>query len=156
MKIDLPSQFVIDETVEDLLTERHKPSVWIESALKAKRSAGRLYFGTSSENLYVPFVLNKPSEEAFLVYPKSAEPPADLGKLKERVAFLEAQLESHRPYLQLFRFGAGSLFLAVLSILTWLLNGTGIPFHPVFAAGVVPAALGVIAMSFLIRPKPQK
>jgi hypothetical protein len=75
----------------------------------------------------------------------------ELRTLQERINFLEAQLTSQRPYLQLYRLGAGSLFVALLSIVVWLLTGTGIPFHPIFAAGVIPASLGVIAMAFLMR-----
>ena len=87
----------------------------------------------------------------------SHEPTVELRRLEEKVKFLEAQLHSQMPYLQLYRLGAGSLFVAIISIVIWLLTGTGIPFHPVFAAGVIPAALGVIAMAFLVRPaKPTK
>ncbi len=76
----------------------------------------------------------------------------ELCDLQEKVKFLEAQLESQMPHLQLYRLGAGSLFVAVISIIVWLMTGTGIPFHPIFAAGVIPASLGVIAIAFLIRP----
>ena len=82
----------------------------------------------------------------------SHESKADPRKLEEKVRFLEAQLESQRPYLQLYRLGAGSLFIAVLSIVIWLITGIGIPFHPIFALGVIPVAIGVIVMAFMIRP----
>lgn len=80
----------------------------------------------------------------------------ELRELRERIRFLEAQLESQSPYLQLYRLGAGGLFVAVISIVIWLLTGTGIPFHPLFAAGVIPASLGVIAMAFLVRTHKQQ
>ncbi len=82
---------------------------------------------------------------------KSGESDKEMRKLQERIQFLQSQLESQRPHLQLYRLGAGSLFVAVISLVVWLLTGTGIPFHPIFAAGVIPASLGVIAMGFLIR-----
>jgi hypothetical protein len=85
---------------------------------------------------------------------KFPDESAELRSLKEKACFLEAQLESQRPFLQLYRLGAGCLFVAIISIVIWLITGTGIPFHPIFAAGVIPAALGVIVMAFLIRPKP--
>jgi len=84
------------------------------------------------------------------------EPSVEVRQLKEEIKFLEAQLESQVPYLQLYRFGAGGLFVAIISIVVWLLTGTGIPFHPIFAAGVIPASVGVIVMAFLVRPKANK
>jgi hypothetical protein len=76
----------------------------------------------------------------------------EIRRLQERIHFLQSQLQSQKPHLRLYRFGAGSLFVAVISLVVWLLTGTGIPFHPIFAAGVIPASLGVIVMGFLIRP----
>jgi len=90
------------------------------------------------------------------IEPSSRE-TEELRRLEDKVKFLEAQLESYVPYLQLYRFGAAGLFIAIISVVIWLLTGTGFPFHPVFAAGVIPAALGVIAMAFLVRqPNPPK
>ena len=81
----------------------------------------------------------------------SAEVPDEIRALENRIRFLESQLEAQLPYRQLYRLGAGSLFVAVISVVIWLLTGTGIPFHPIFAAGVIPTSLGVIAMAFLVR-----
>jgi hypothetical protein len=80
----------------------------------------------------------------------------EVRKLEEKIKFLEAQLYAQNPHSQLYRFGAGSLFLAVISIIAWLLTGSGIPFHPLFAAGIIPASLGVITMAFLVRPTREK
>jgi hypothetical protein len=153
MRIDLPSQLVIDETVEDLLTKTYTPSLRIENVFKLKRHAGQLYFTAPPRTFQAA---TKPGTELMLIQAKKAEQLADVRRLRERIVFLETELESHRPYLQLFRLGAGSLFLSVISIVIWLVTGNGIPFHPVFAAGVTPAALGVIVMAFLIRPKSPK
>lgn len=75
----------------------------------------------------------------------------EVRKLRDKIKFLEAQLQSQKPYLQLYRLGAGSLFISIISIVVWLITGTGIPFHPIFAGGVIPVSLGVIAMAFLAR-----
>jgi hypothetical protein len=83
------------------------------------------------------------------------KPDGDMRKLEDRIKFLEAQLQSQKPYSQLYRLGAGSLFVSVISLLVWLLTGTGIPFHPIFAAGVVPVSICVIVMAFSVRPKKQ-
>jgi hypothetical protein len=78
---------------------------------------------------------------------------AEIRRLTERVRFLEAELRTDRPYLQLYRLGASSLLVSALSLMVWALTGIGIPFHPIFAGCVIPASLGVIAMAFLIRPR---
>lgn len=86
----------------------------------------------------------------------SVKGSAEVCALEDRIRFLESQLEAQLPYRQLYRLGAGSLFVAVISIVIWLLTGTGIPFHPIFAAGVIPTSLGVIAMAFLVRSDKSK
>jgi hypothetical protein len=73
-------------------------------------------------------------------------------ELAEKVHFLESQLQCDRPYLQLYRLGAGGLLGAVTSLVVWVITGIGIPFHPMFAAGVIPLSIAVIVMAFLIRP----
>ena len=83
--------------------------------------------------------------------PQPANNHVDAQVLQQRVRFLEAQLEADRPYLRLYRLGAGSLFVAILSLVVWLLTGAGMPFHPIFAAVVIPAAMGIIGMAFLLR-----
>src|ERR1035441_2634713 len=54
MKNSLPPQMNRDETVEQLLTERYKPSAqWLEDALKDKRRAGRRYFNPTPAEKWV-------------------------------------------------------------------------------------------------------
>jgi hypothetical protein len=77
-------------------------------------------------------------------------------ELSARIRFLESQLKTDRPYSQLYKFGAGSLFVALISLAFWAVTGIGAPFHPIFALGVVPAALGVMAMAFLVRREKRK
>lgn len=72
-------------------------------------------------------------------------------RLEDRVRFLETQLRGDRPFSQLYKLGAGSLFVALMSLAFWAFTGIGAPFHPIFAAAVVPASIGAIAMAFLIR-----
>jgi len=74
-------------------------------------------------------------------------------RLEQRVRILEHHLSCDRPYLQLYRLGAWSLFAAVISLLTSKLIGIGVPFHPIFAVTVIPASIAVITMAFLIKPK---
>lgn len=81
----------------------------------------------------------------------ASTPDIEAQRLLERVKFLEAQLRSSLPYLQMYKFGAGSLLVAVISLLAWLLTGTGAPFHPVFAVMVIPVAIGLMVMAFLVR-----
>jgi hypothetical protein len=126
---------------------------WRELAYLHKRNAGRKYFSAAPEMVLAD--LSKLPKTTVVPNPAITEDPTK-GKvlaLERKIAFLEMQLESNRPYLQLYRLGAGSLFVAFLSLAVWLLTGTGIPFHPIFAIGVIPAAIGVIAMAFLIRPE---
>jgi hypothetical protein len=78
---------------------------------------------------------------------------AEKAKLQIEIRLLERQLHSDRPYLQLYRLGAASLVVSVLSLVVWALTGVGAPFHPIFAAGVIPAAVGVMLMAFLTKPK---
>jgi len=81
----------------------------------------------------------------------SCRPDMEVGQLLKRIEFLEAQLRSNVPYLQMYKFGAGSLLVALVSLLVWLFTGTGAPFHPIFAAMVIPAAIGLMVMAFLVR-----
>ena len=74
-------------------------------------------------------------------------------KLQQRVKILEHHLSSDRPYRQLYRLGSWSLFASVISLVSSKLLGVGVPFNPIFAITVIPAALAVIAMAFLIKPK---
>jgi hypothetical protein len=186
MKTPTTPQGFIDETVEHILTGKlvsyghdwlipqadcnpaaiarlegdslHYPAKktvsrrWLEEAFVQKRNDGRRYFSSPPEMvladlLELPGVteIGEGTEDKILA-------------LEQKISFLETQLEAHRPYLQLYRLGAGSLFVAALSIAMWLFAGVGIPLHPIFAVGVIPAALGVIAMAFLIRPagKPER
>ena len=83
--------------------------------------------------------------------PEIAATTVEVYQLRDRVKFLEAQLRSNLPYLQMYKFGAGSLLVAIVSLLVWLFTGAGVPFHPVFAAMVVPAAIGLMVMAFLVR-----
>jgi hypothetical protein len=78
-------------------------------------------------------------------------PSLEVFQLQDRVKFLEAQLRSTLPYLQMYKFGAGSLLVAVISLLVWVVTGAGVPFHPVFAVMVIPAAIGLMVMAFLVR-----
>src|ERR1017187_5421301 len=136
MKNSLPPQIIIDETVEQLLTERYKPSAqWLEDALKDKRRAGRRYFNptpaekwvlASSEQArrvrqkdridsdeYIRTIHKllgtrteaERAERSSASVSESKRPgeSAELRSLKEKVCFLEAQLESQRPFLQLYR-----------------------------------------------------
>jgi hypothetical protein len=72
-------------------------------------------------------------------------------ELQEKVRFLEAELRADRPYSQLYKLGAGGLFVAVISLVFWIITGIGAPFHPIFSAAVIPVSLGLIVMAFLIR-----
>jgi len=71
--------------------------------------------------------------------------------LQMKIRLLENQLQCDRSYLQLFRLGAASLLVSLLSILFWWITGVGAPFHPVFAAVVLPVSVGLMAMAFLIK-----
>jgi hypothetical protein len=79
-------------------------------------------------------------------------PDITIQQLQQRVCFLEHQLHSDRPYQRLFRIGAITLSIALMSLLMWAITGVGMPFHPLFATGVIPAAIGVIIIAFAIRP----
>jgi hypothetical protein len=76
---------------------------------------------------------------------------AEKNRLEAKVRFLEAELRSDRPYSQLYKLGAGSLFVALISLVFWGLTGIGAPFHPIFAATVAPASIGIVVMAFLVR-----
>jgi hypothetical protein len=117
-----------------------------ELALAAARQA-LLALGREHEVLVSKSIAGTSTEQVA----SHANLGSELRTLENRVKFLEAQLESQAPHLQLYRLGAGSLLVAVVSIVVWLLTGTGIPFHPIFATGVIIASLGVIAMAFLVR-----
>lgn len=84
---------------------------------------------------------------------------AEVQPLLDKIKSLEIQLRSNLPYLQMYKFGAGSLLVAIVSLIVWAFTGAGVPFHPVFAALVIPAAIGLMAMAFLVRrenPDPPK
>ena len=125
-----------------------------EVLYQQKRTAGRKYFSAPPDMVSADIILDladvTPADTATLA--ATVPPEANIVALEKQIRFLEMQLESHKPYLQLYRLGAGSLFVAVLSLAVWLLTGIGLPFHPIFAVGVIPAAIGVIAMAFFIRP----
>jgi len=74
-------------------------------------------------------------------------------ELVNKIRLLEQQLQCDRPYLRLYRLGATSLVVAVLSILMWYFAGVGVPFHPAFAALVIPVAVGLMIMAVLMRPE---
>ena len=89
----------------------------------------------------------------------SCAPKAGPDFLIDRIRFLEGQLRSNLPYMQMYKFGAGSLVVAIVSLIVWALTGAGVPFHPVFAALVIPASIGLMVMAFLVRrdiPNPPK
>jgi hypothetical protein len=84
-------------------------------------------------------------------------PTTRVKELEKKVKFLESQLHCDRPYLQLYRLGAGGFLAAIISLVMWVAAGVGIPFHPIFAAGVIPLSIAIIVMAFLIRPpSPEK
>ena len=86
-------------------------------------------------------------------------PKAEIQPLLDKIKSLEARLRSSLPYFQMYKFGAGSLLVAIVSLTVWVFTGAGVPFHPVFAALVIPAAIGLMAMAFLVRreiPDPAK
>jgi hypothetical protein len=78
---------------------------------------------------------------------------SNIKELEQKVSMLEHQLRCDRPYLQLYRLGASTLLVAVISIVFWLLTGVGVPFHPVFATVVAPVSVALIIMAFLTKPK---
>ena len=86
-------------------------------------------------------------------------PRAEVQPLLDKIKSLEIQLRSNLPYLQMYKFGAGGLLVAIVSLIVWAFTGSGVPLHPVFAALVIPAAIGLMAMAFLVRreiPDPPK
>lgn len=156
-------------------------SPWVDGLIRKKHKEGRYYFHpdpTLSVFTKSPRTLEfdqcvdvrnnlKPYFPAYTIafrpgkmFPASTQATTvaveshagNVQRLEQKIRFLEAQLESQRPYVQLYRLGATSLFVALISLAAWALTGTGIPFHPLFAAGAIPAAIGVIIMAFLIRP----
>jgi hypothetical protein len=72
-------------------------------------------------------------------------------ELQMKVQLLEHQLQCDRSHLQLFRVGAGSLLISLLSLAFWRITGVGAPFHPIFAAVVMPVSAGLMTMAFLIK-----
>ena len=82
---------------------------------------------------------------------QSCAPELKVQSLLDRIKVLEGQVKSNLPYAQMYKFGAGSLLIAVLSLIVWAFTGAGVPFHPVFAAMVIPAAIGLMIMAFLVR-----
>lgn len=87
---------------------------------------------------------------------ESKRKKAQLRTLGSEVHFLEGQLRADRPYSRIYNLGAGSLFVATISLVFWALTGIGAPFHPIFAAATIPASIGVIAMAFFIRREGEK
>lgn len=154
----------------------HTP--WFDSLIEKKRNQGRYHFhpvpslaalrkmpGTSPEYGRWIIQVHDLEHATSSVSSKDTEMPGsatiplagikpheNVQRLEQRIRFLEAQLESQRPYLQLYRIGATGLFLAFISLAAWALAGIAIPLHPVFAMGSIPVALGVMIMAFLIRP----
>ena len=102
--------------------------------------------------------MKDPLSQAFNTYrfkptkqTESESGPVKIQELEAKIHVLENQLQNDKPYLQIYRLGAGSFLVAALSVLLWMFVGISAPFHPIFAALVIPAALGVMAMAFLIR-----
>jgi hypothetical protein len=105
--------------------------------------------GVSADQIAAKVVTNKD----IMQLPSDLEALHDKEKedLKMKIELLEHQLHCDRSHLQLFRLGAASLLISLLSILFWWRTGVGAPFHPVFAAVVIPVAAGLMAMAFLIK-----
>jgi hypothetical protein len=101
---------------------------------------------STEEDLFPSLDLERPTAEERL-----EQVEHENAALRATVRFLEAQLGTDRPYAQLYKLGAGSLFVAVISLVFWGLTGIGAPFHPIFAAAALPASVGIIAMAFLVR-----
>ena len=81
-----------------------------------------------------------PFEQDMKAHDKSTE--MKIHELESKVCFLENQLQNDKPHLQLYKIGAGSLLTAVASLTLWMVAGIAAPFHPIFAAVVIFAALG--------------
>jgi hypothetical protein len=174
-----PTQGAVDATVEKLLlqafvqpsAEKLLPKKWIVGSGRSRIAVTRprslshwavvenegLYFKHPKFPLYTVYpgaieVSETAASKALEVRQSTAATrDIEVRKLQEKVKFLEMQLESDAPHLQLYRLGAGFVLMSVVSVVAWLLTGVGIPFHPLFAAIVTPAAAGVIAMAFLVR-----
>jgi hypothetical protein len=113
-----------------------------------QRSLPTVHYIYSEKPGSVVFVSPETADIGVTEYPLSL---AEKRKLEGKVRFLETQLQSDRPYSQLYRLGAGSLFVAIISLVFWGLTGIGAPFHPTFAVTLIPASIGAIVMAFLIR-----
>lgn len=92
-----------------------------------------------------------PSQPIHQIAPPSP-PDQHIRDLEQKIQFLQSQLHTQEPYLQLYRLGASGFFMSLVSLITWFLFGLGVPFHPIFAAVVIPASVGVMIMAFLVRP----
>lgn len=77
-------------------------------------------------------------------------------QLQARIRFLETQLYADQPYLRLYRVGGLSLFAALISLLSWVVLGIGVPFHPIFAVMTIPVAIGIVIMAFAVRREQPK
>ncbi len=72
-------------------------------------------------------------------------------ELSKKVDLLKADLRQNAPHLQLYRFGAGAVTLSSISLLSWLISGVSIPFHPVFVITTFPMGIAFMAMAWLTR-----
>lgn len=117
-------------------------------ALEAKRI---VYLNYKSQEAPAP----QQFEPALALMPVSSVERSSLetgiAQLQARIRFLEAQLQADNPYIRLYKFGGLSLIVAVVSLLSWAVMGVGVPFNPIFALMVVPVAIGVMVMAFLVR-----
>jgi hypothetical protein len=102
-------------------------------------------FEPSRKFRYVPDGFIEATRPVETLYDKEKE------DLRMKVELLEHQLQCDRSHLQLFRQGAAGLLISLVSILFWWITGVGAPFHPVFAAVVMPVSVGLMAMAFLIK-----
>jgi hypothetical protein len=154
MKKPASTQMFVDYTVDKILTGTADPrALWLEEMRRQKRKDGHKYYNPAAVLLAEPQFVSRQHSIAENADHGSHYKQTEVLALERKIRFLEMQLESHRPYLQLYRLGAASLFIAILSIVVWLITGIGIPFHPVFAGVVVVPAIGVMVMAFLIRPR---
>jgi hypothetical protein len=111
---------------------------------------GLVYEGRA--NSLVARAAGVPNSE--LKNPAVCEPEhrSDILKLYERIRFLEAQLQRDTRFpLQLYKLGGASLIVGAISLIVWAATGIGVPFHPVFAATVIPVSIGVMVMAFLLK-----
>jgi len=144
----------------DILRERRRPSpsyinVSIYEGLHAAHGT-KVFFGefeNKPEHIVPSGLPRRIQYESHGLAIRTVSVPHDKEKedLETKIQLLEHQLQCDRSHLQLFRLGAASLLISLLSILFWRITGVGAPLHPVFAAVVVPISAGLMAMAFLIR-----